>query len=83
MPPVALLDAPDHVRGVEAVDQFIHRPGLAISALHVRDGGHLADVEVHPDEQGLSRLYGVEAGIQLPVVGVVDRPGVQVDELAV
>ncbi|MNH12733.1 hypothetical protein D3C79_722840 [compost metagenome] len=83
MPPVALLDAPDHVRGIEAVDQLIHGPGLPVRPFDMDDRRHLADVEVHADKQGLSRLYGVEAGIQLPVVGVVDRPGVQVDELAV
>ncbi|MNR67790.1 hypothetical protein D3C85_1919750 [compost metagenome] len=44
---------------------------------------HLADVEVHADEQGLARLHSVEALIQLAVVGVIDRSGRQVDELAV
>ncbi|MNP85155.1 hypothetical protein D3C76_1847660 [compost metagenome] len=49
----------------------------------MRDRRHLADVEVHADIQRLARLYGVETSVQLPVVGVIDRPGIQVDELAV
>jgi hypothetical protein len=54
--PVAFLDAADHVRRVVAVDQLIYCPGQALIALYVGDCRHLADVEVHPDEQRLAWL---------------------------
>ncbi len=48
----------------------------------VGDRRHLADVEVHPDEQRFAGLHSVEAAIELAVVGSVDRARRQVDELA-
>ncbi|MNY65213.1 hypothetical protein D3C86_2024490 [compost metagenome] len=73
MAPVALLDAAGHVRRVVAIHQLIHGSRQPLITFDMGDRRHLADVEVHADEQRLTRLHNVEALIQLPVVRVVDR----------
>lgn len=80
--PIALLQLTDHVRGVVPVHDLVDRVGQA-QALDVDDGGHLPDVEVHAHEDRFAGLDRFLAGVQRAVVGGVNGPCREVDELAV
>ncbi|MNP23337.1 hypothetical protein D3C76_1160430 [compost metagenome] len=75
MPWEARLDLLDHLRRVAHRVELIQGQGQAV-ADDIYHCGHLHDVEVHADVQGLTRLDALAGAALAAAEGVVNDPGI-------